>query len=45
MLYPCFAFISCYYYYIVEVHFLDSYVGILLGVPQIFLSAKGCAAK
>lgn len=49
MLYPCFAFIYCYYYYyyIVEVHLLDSYVRILLGVPQIFLSAKGlrCQVK
>ena len=40
MLYPCLAFIYCYYYYVVDV-FLQSYVRILLGVPQIFLSEKG----
>jgi hypothetical protein len=40
MLYPYLAFIYCYYYYIVEVYFLDSHVRILLGVPQIFLSTK-----
>jgi hypothetical protein len=37
----CLAFIYCYYYYIVEVYFVDSRVRTLLGLPQIFLSAEG----